>query len=245
MCTSLLQFDVSQPPLDDPDVRRALVLALDRAALNEQFSEGVALLATSVLPPAMPGFSPDLPRFEFDAQAARDALAASTYGDGELPTLVINQSGLGQEPSDFILAVANMWTEALGVEIEIEQLDPEDYSRAAREQHGHIVSYGWCADYPDPENFLDVLYHSDSNFNVAGFDNPQVDALLEAARSEPDVAVRLDLYRQAETIIVGDVAAIPLTHSVQHILVKPYVKNYVLVPIGALVIPQVTLDYEE
>jgi ABC-type oligopeptide transport system substrate-binding subunit len=193
----------------------------------------------------MPGVSSDLPRFTFDAQAAQDALAASSYAGAELPPIIVNEAGSGQAPSDFITAIAEMWRQTLGLSIEIQQLDPLDYTRAAREQHGHIVSYGWCADYPDPENFLDILFHSGSDFNVGGYTNPEVDAFLEAARSAPDTAARLDLYRQAETRVLGDVVTIPLAHSVADVLVQPYVKGYVLTPIGALVIPGLTLEFDE
>jgi len=243
MCTTLLQLDVSRPPLDDANVRRALALALDRAALIELFNPG-SLLANTVLPPAMPGYASDLPRFTFDAQAAVDALAASSYAGGDIPAIIINEGGSGQAPSGFVTAIADMWRGNLGLSVEIQQLDPLDYTRAAREQHGHVVSYGWCADYPDPENFLDILFHSGSEFNVGGYANPAVDALLESARSEPDAAVRLDLYRQAETTLLGDFATLPLAHSVADVLVQPYVKNYILPPIGALVIPSLTLEFD-
>jgi oligopeptide transport system substrate-binding protein len=245
LCTTLLQLDISRPPLDDPAVRRALILALDRAALNEQFNQGASLLAHTVLPPAMPGYSSDLPRFTYDQQAAAAALAASSYAGADLPAIIINEAGSGQAPSAFITAVADMWRQALGLSVEIQQLDPLDYTRAARAQHGHVVSYGWCADYPDPENFLDILFHTRSGFNVGGYSSAEVDALLEAARSEPDAAARLDLYRQAETRILGDIATIPLTHSVADVLVQPYVKNYVLSPLGALVIPLLTFEFDE
>jgi ABC-type transport system substrate-binding protein len=245
LCTTLLQLDVTRPPLDDPNVRRALVLALNRDELNNLFNQGGALLAHTVLPPAMPGFSSDLPRIPFDAQAAVDAQAASSYAGAALPTIILNEAGSGQAPSTFITAVADMWRGTLGVTVEIQQLDPVDFTRAAREQHGHAVSYGWCADYPDPENFLDTLFHSESGFNVGGYANPEVDALLVAARSEPDEATRLGLYRQAESLILNDTATIPLAHSVSDVLVQPYVKGYVLTPIGVLVIPSLTMEFPE
>jgi oligopeptide transport system substrate-binding protein len=245
MCTTLLQLDTTKPPLDDPNVRRALVLALNREELNNLFNQGGALLANTVLPPAMPGYSSDLPRTPFDAQAAVDALAGSSYAGAALPTIILNEAGSGQAPSTFITAIADMWRGTLGVAVEIQQLDPTDYTRAAREQHGHVVSFGWCADYPDPENFLDTLFHTGAGFNVAGYSNPQVDGLLEAARSEPDIAVRLDLYQQAESLILSDTATIPLAHSVSDVLVQPYVRGYILTPIGALVIPSLTLDFSE
>ncbi len=245
LCTTLLQLDTTQPPLDDPQVRRALALALDRDTLIDRLAHGFDLRADTVLPPAMPGFSPEgLPRYDFDPDAARAALAASRYADG-LPPLVINEAGFGESPSDFISAVSEMWQTTLGVTITIEFLDARHLTEAARKQHGHVVSYGWCADYPDPQNFLDILFHTDSDFNVAGYSNPEVDALLEDARSELDPARRLELYHRAEGLILEDVATIPWSHSVSDVLVKPYVKGFVAAPIGVPLMHRLELDYAE
>ncbi len=241
MCTSLLQFDTSQPPMDDPDVRRAFALAVDKVTLLDRFSQNLDLPAISVLPPAMPGYSTDgLPQFEYDPEAARAALAQSKYA-GKLPPIVVNESGFSA-PSDFINALAEMWRTTLGAEVRVELLDPRNYTKAAHDHHGHIVSYGWCADYPDPENFLDILFHSQSGFNVAGYDNPEVDQLLEQARTEANPARRLAFYHQAETAILADNASVPLIHSVYDVLVKPYVKGYTLAPMGAPYVHLLSLE---
>jgi ABC-type oligopeptide transport system substrate-binding subunit len=102
--------------------------------------------------------------------------------------------------------------------------------------------YTWCADYPDPENFLEVLFYSTSSFNISAYSNPQVDAWLAEARADPDPAHRLDLFRQAETQILSDVAVIPWLYPTTERLVKPYVKGYVLPPMGAPVIHLVRLE---
>jgi oligopeptide transport system substrate-binding protein len=104
-----------------------------------------------------------------------------------------------------------------------------------------MVSYGWCADYPDPENFLDVLYYTGGVFNVAGYTNPAVDTLLETARVELDVAARLALYQEIERLLLEDVAAIPLAHGVQDALVNDRVNGFVLSPMGVRILPEISL----
>jgi ABC-type oligopeptide transport system substrate-binding subunit len=91
---------------------------------------------------------------------------------------------------------------------------------------------GWCADYPDPENFADALFHTGATQNASHYSNPQVDTLLENARVEKDVSKRIEMYQQAEQMIVNDAPAVFLTHPIGHELVKPYVKGYVFSPIG-------------
>ena len=87
-----------------------------------------------------------------------------------------------------------------------------------------------------------ILYHSDSDFNVAGFSNSEVDALLEEARVELDPGKRLALYQEVESRLLAEVAAVPLGHSVSDVLINPKVKGYVLSPIGVPIVPLLSLD---
>ena len=84
---------------------------------------------------------------------------------------------------------------------------------------------GWSADYPDPQNFLDIQFHSKSMGNNTRYSNPQVDRLLEQARVEQDVETRMSYYQQAEEIIIADAPWIPLYHGTEYVLIKPYVKG--------------------
>jgi ABC-type oligopeptide transport system substrate-binding subunit len=97
---------------------------------------------------------------------------------------------------------------------------------------GNIFSSGWCADYPDPENFLDLLFHTASAQNLSGYHNGEIDALLEEARTESDVGRRLTLYQEIERLIVADAPVVFVAHSLSAVLVKPELQGYVLTPIG-------------
>jgi oligopeptide transport system substrate-binding protein len=125
-----------------------------------------------------------------------------------------------------------MWEQNLGVKITIENVEPDKYfDRLYSGQHGQLFSSGWCADYPDPENFADVLFHSGAQQNIGNYSNPTLDTLLNQARTEQNVAKRIQLYQQAEQIIVQDAPALVISHPVSYMLVKPYVKGFVLTPI--------------
>ena len=93
-----------------------------------------------------------------------------------------------------------------------------------------MFSLGWIADYPDPQNFLDLKFHSASANNETKYSNPDVDKLLEQARGEQDQAKRLTLYQQAEQKIVNDAPWVPLYHGKGGVLIKPYVKGYTIPP---------------
>ena len=234
-------FNVNEPPFDDPEVRRALNLATDKEFLSTEFLEGLVVPAPGVLPPGMPGYNKSLEGQDFDPEEARSALDATGKAD-ELNDVKILTSGQGAAPSDILQAVVAMWQENLGVTIEIEQEDFGLFLRDIDEGNFQMFSLGWIADYPDPQNFLDIKFHSESANNETGYSNPDVDALLEQARGEADQAARLELYQQAEQLIVDDAAWVSLYHGKNTYLVKEWVTGYA---VPAFVIPNlryVTVD---
>ena len=132
------------------------------------------------------------------------------------------------------------WTRGkriLGVTVRPTLVDPEEYIYHLEEQTGHLFTYGWVADYPDPENFLDLLLHSDSH--DSRYFNPFYDSLLEQARVTQDREARLQLYRQAEQLLLDDTGIIPLFHVHEFALIQPYVRNFAVGPVGQPVIANV------
>jgi len=233
LCTHYVVFDVRRPPFDDLNVRKAFSMAFDRQKYIGVVLDGQALPAHGLFPPGLPGFNSALKGLPYDPAQARQLLAQSRYGgpDG-LPRIVFSNIGIGSYIGADVAAMAEMWEQNLGVRITVENLEPDTYSEQIHAgNHGQLFSGGWCADYPDPENFADVLFHSSSPRNDGGYSNSQLDALLEAARVEQGVMERMALYQQAEQIIVEDAAALFTIYSLSYQLVKPYVKGYVFTPI--------------
>jgi len=232
MCTTYVGFDSRQPPFDDPLVRRAFSYALDQERLVSGLLEGNALRATGPLPPGMPGYVTRDPAYPFDPQRAMELLAEAGYTPEELPVLTYTTAGYG-EVGSFETAVISMWQENLGVTVQTQLLDPFIYNEELYAGNvGHLYSSGWCADYPDPQNFLDVLFHSRSAQNLGGFGQEQIDALLEEARTVSDPAQRMALYAEIEQRIIDQAPAVFVAHSLSAVLVKPYIVGYELTPIG-------------
>ena len=149
-----------------------------------------------------------------------------------MPPVIFTNYGVGSSISGDVSALAEMWEQNLSVTITVENIEPNFYyDQIYSGNHGQLFTGGWCADYPDPENFADVLFHSGSPQNNGGYSNPELDALLEAARVERDVTKRIGMYQQAERLIVNDAAALFTAHSLSYQLVKPYVKGYIFTPI--------------
>jgi ABC-type transport system substrate-binding protein len=235
MCTDTIGLNNRMPPFDDMRVRQAFNYALDKERLIEIFTNGNGLVAQGALPPGMPGYNSDLRGYPFDPDKARQLLAEAGYDPAAAPPITYYLAGY-DDVGSYTTAVISMWQDNLGVTIQPVLLDPFIYNDELYSGNiGHIYSSGWCADYPDPQNFLDILYHTGSVQNLSGFSDTAVDTLLEQARSQRDTSTRITLYQQAEQMIVQQAPVVFVSHSVSAVLVKPRLQNYELLPIG---IPQ-------
>ncbi len=225
-----LGFNHAKPPFDDPKVRQAFCLAMDKDKIIRLVLKRMVRRADGILPPGLPGYNPQLKGLTYNPERARELIRKSKYKvASNLPPIILTTAGRG-ELSNLDGALVDMWRRNLGVEVKVRQLEPEKYAYVLREEKDELFELGWVADYPDPQNFLDVLFHSRGEENVGEYSNPRVDALLEQARVERDSEVRLSLYRQAEELLVQDAACLPLFFDVDYVLVKPYVKGFVGTP---------------
>ncbi len=222
-------FNTRQAPFDDANLRNALSLAIDREFLAREFLLDLVVPAKGILPPGMAGYNEALPDIPFDPDSARDLLDQAG-GAGVIDNATILTSGQGATPSDILQAVLAMWEQELGVTVTIEQEDFGLFLRDIDDGSFEMFSLGWIADYPDPQNFLDIKLHSESANNEAGYSNPEVDALLDQADREADEVARLELYQQAEELIVDDMPWAPLYHGKATYLVKPYVEGFEIPP---------------
>ena len=237
-------FNTTEPPFDDVKVRQAFNYAVDRSTLASTIYEDLVVPAEGILPPGFPGFNPELKGYDYNPEKARQLIQESKYGSADaMPRITLTIPGsFGAEPSPPIVAMLAMWEQNLGVEIGMLRTEWATFLQDLHQNRFQMFGgVGWIADYPDPENFLDVLFHSESNNNQSNYSNGQLDLLLERARVELEESKRFELYHQAEAIIVEDAPWVPLWHSNGgSVLVKPFVNDYFLFP---LVIPKYRYVY--
>jgi oligopeptide transport system substrate-binding protein len=182
----------------------------------------------------MPGYNEDLQGYPYDPEKARQLIAESRYGDvSKLPEITINVPGGGGAADRQVSAIVEMYKQNLGVDVAIEQTDWATYLQDLRAHRYQMfgLTAGWIGDYPDPQDFLDILFHSGSRNNDMEYSNPEVDRLLEEARGEQDFEKRMELYQQAEKTILEDAPIVPLTHDAEYWLTKPYVKGMIYPPV--------------
>lgn len=232
-------FNTKVPPFDDPNVRQAFAEAVDREKIANVVLKGVIPVANGILQPGLPGYDPNSKALPYDPEHARQLLKESRYADN-MPevTLAISGGGATVGPTDE--AIVQMWKENLGIDVRIQQAESATFFSDLDQGNLQLFHLGWVMDYPDPENILDLLFHSRSQQNAAQYGrgpegsaphSRQVDSLLEQARTEQDQAKRFDLYRRAQQLIIEDAPWIPMFFERTHAVIKPYVKGYNLTPI--------------
>ena len=236
-------FDVTKEPFNDVNVRRAFCHAVERQRIVDVLFEGSVQVASGVLPAGLPGYDPSLVAFEYDPALARQLLSESSYGSADaLPPIELTISGYANQVPAYLAAAIADWRKNLGVEVAVRQLEPEVFLYELYEERDELFSMGWIADYPNPQNFLGTLFGTGESTNIAHYSNPALDDLLDRAAAEQEEQVRLDLYQEAERLVVDEAPCLPLMYGSNHVLVRPYVSGYRLSPLGVPDLSTVSVD---
>ena len=237
-------LNVNEPPLDDVNVRQALNYAIDKQEIASIVLGDLVEPADGILPPNFPGYDVGVRGYEFDPTLAKQLLEKSKYGEDleNIPPITITTPGsFGANVSLDMEVVLQMWERNLGITAEFQQTEYATFLKDLHKGRFQMFDIGWIADYPDPENFLDILFHSKSSNNHTHYSNPEVDELLMKARVETDTDARYALYNQAEQKILDDAPWVPLWFDGESkLLVKPTVHDYLLPP---LIIPRLRYVY--
>ena len=237
-------LNVNEPPLDDIKVRQALNLAIDKKEIATIVLGDQVVPAKGILPPGFPGYNESISGYEFEPERALQLLRDSKYGDDldNLPPITITTPGsFGANVSLDMEVILAMWEKNLGIKTEFQQTEYATFLKDLNKRRFQMFDIGWIADYPDPENFLDVLFYSDSSNNHTNYNNPRVNTLLEKARVERDEMLRFSIYNEVEQTILDDAPWIPLWYSGErYLLVKPNVHDYLQTP---LIIPKLKHVY--
>jgi len=236
-------FNTTKPPFDDVNIRHAFCRAVDKDKLASLVFKDMVQPADGILPPGMPGFNKGLSGLNYDVNKARELIAASKYGGvSKLPPITITTMGWGGVISPELEAIIYEWRQNLGVEVKVRQLEPQRFLYHLKQEKDEMFHIGWVADYPHPQDFLEVLFHSGADNNYSEYSNPEIDALLDMASVELESDLSLALYQQAEQKLVEDAACLPLWFGRNYILVKPYVKGYNLNPQGLAMLNSVSVE---
>ncbi|OQY68934.1 MAG: hypothetical protein B6D46_02210 [Polyangiaceae bacterium UTPRO1] len=242
LVTNYLGFNCAMPPFDDRRVRQALNYAVDKDDVIALLS-GRGVVATSFVPPGMPGYTSATRGYPYDPERARALLREAGLGAGFATELWTQSSDLdlkiGQKVQHDLAAV--------GVTMTMKQLAWSSFLEAIRQpRRVPLFDLAWSADFPDPSNFLDVLFQSgrsDAN-NHTFYANPTFDRLLARARPLTDPAARNRAYAKAERLLVDDAPVLLLYHPITYVMLQRRVHGYALHPLLPARFTDVWLDPE-
>jgi oligopeptide transport system substrate-binding protein len=261
LCTFFYGFVNTKPPFDNSLVRKAFSASIDRQSLIDNVTRGYQLPAKHFAPPGVFGAPPvDEVGIEYDPERAKMWLAEAGYPDGEGLGEIILMHNVGEAHAAIAQAVVTMWEETLNVDVKIETREWEVYLQTLDkdtpvEDVPHIFRMGWCADYPDENNWVHQVFNSSawSNRVRRGCVDPnceevqptQFDELTVQAAEEPDPEKRKELYREAERILIEEETALaPIYHFTFITMSKPWVTVRYDSPMGGSPIKDWRIDFE-
>lgn len=229
LATYYYEFNTTKAPFNDPRVRKALNIALDKDIIADKVLGQGQRPAWLISQPDIGGVTLKNPDYaswprEKRIEEAKKLLAAAGFGpDHPLSfNLLYNTSESHQR---IAIAASSMWKKNLGVNVKLQNQEWKTMLDTMHTGNFDVVRYAWIADYDDAATFLNNYRTGDSE-NTSKYSNPAYDDALKSAAKASDLAKRGEYYQQAEDMLARDVPAIPVYHYVRAHLVKPWVGGF-------------------
>jgi peptide/nickel transport system substrate-binding protein/oligopeptide transport system substrate-binding protein len=231
-------FNTSEGPLANRMVRQAFNYALDRETMVRDINKNRYKAGYGFLPPGTYGYDPQLRPYPFEPQQARALLAKAGYPGGKGLPVFQMWSGAKSVDIEREHEAIKGYLADVGIRVEIHyNTNWPIFNAQVYEGKFPIFRYGWVADVPEPDNFLYRLFHSQSRNNMTRYHNEKVDRLLDRARGEQVYLKRIELYREAERLIMGDAPVVPLNYYSYERVFQPYVQSIEVSALGDPYIP--------
>ncbi len=233
-------LNTRRKPLDDVRVRRALALALDREEITRTATGAGEVPAYSLVPLGISGYMPE----QFSTENVREAqrlLAEAGYPDGiGFPKLEILYN-TQQAHQTIAQLVRKQWEKNLGITASTRNEEWGSYQTSIRQFEFDVARRAWIADYIDPNSHLDIMV-TDGENNNTGWSNAEYDRLIAAARAETDENKRVELFHQAERILMDEMPLIPIYYYVDKNMVKSDVRGFYRNPLDQHPLSAIWID---
>ena len=241
-------YQTQKAPFDDPKVRQAFTLAVDRTYIVEKVTQTGQVEAGGFVPAGVSDaegasgddfrtkggdyFAPTDADYEANCEKARELLAEAGYPNGEGFPVVEYLYNTDDNHKAIAEALQSMWQTELGVTVTLNNQEWATFLQTRKDGDYSIARNGWIADYNDPMCFLDMWITGGGN-NDAQYSNPDYDKLIADAKATTDPAARMDLMHQAEDLIMGqDWALNPLYYYTQMFMLDSSVQGMYYTPLG-------------
>ena len=240
-----LAYNTTVAPFDNPAVRRALNMAIDKQAIIDVVFQGSGQIAKNPIPPTMWSYNDDIVDDSYDPEAARAALEAEGVTDLSMKIWAMPVQRPYNPNARRMAELMQEDFANVGVTVEIVSYEWGEYlERSKAEDRDGAVLLGWTGDNGDPDNFLAVLLGCDgvTRSNRAQWCNAEFDSLIQQAKVLPTQEERTVLYEQAQEIFKEQAPWATIAHSVVYMTMRPEVEGYVVHPLGGHIFNQVGLS---
>jgi oligopeptide transport system substrate-binding protein len=241
-CTYAVMFHQQKEPFTDPEVRKAFAYALDREAWVSDVLQGLGAPALTWIPPGFPGFQEGETRYAYDPAKAVQTLTDAGYTvengqlmkDGQAFPIELTFSDSPRNRTRYEWLAAK-FKEELGLDMPLNPVEATTYTSLTKDiaTAPQMFILGWCADYPDPQNWLSVYWKTGAFGERIGFTNPEMDEIMNQADAELDPERRAELYAEAQDMLVEGGYVAFMWNNVNAYLVKPWVQGVTETPMDA------------
>ncbi len=230
-------MNTTKPPFDDVRVRRAVNMAIDKAAIIEAVYQGAGVVAKNPIPPTLWSYNDDIKDYPYDPAAAQKLMIEAGLAEGFDTDLWYIPVSRPYNPSGKRVAELIQYDLAkIGIRATLKSDEWSAYRTRLQNGDMSMALYGWTGDNGDPDNFLDVLLGCTSarvgGNNIAKWCNTDYDKLVTEAKRTSDRAEREKLYREAQVIFHDQAPWVPIAHSVVFMATRANVKGFKMDPLG-------------
>jgi len=231
-------MQIKTKPLDNKKVRQAINYAINKEQLDQEAFQGMDSITDRIIPLGMPGSSPTKVVYPYNPKRAKELLMEAGYSGGKgLPPIEF-WSAQKAEMTRKELDIVKSNLADVGINLQINtETNWKKFEEMLTSYKTPMFRYAWYADIPDPDNFLGILFDSKSKYNFTGYNRTEVDKLLDMAKKEVNSLQRVDFYRKAEEMIMGDAVIVPTINHVSQQAYQPYVRGVEVNALGGPYIP--------
>lgn len=216
------------PPFDDIRVRQAVLHAIDIEAILATVLDGIGALLTGPVPTVANFYEPDVTRYEYDPQRARQLLAEAGYPNGFQTTLFTYIGG----PAVPVSTIVQDMLRQVGIQVNLRALEIAAWSETVAGSDVPMT-FMRLTRSSDPHEFLIPILHSESvpQSNYSRYANERVDQLIHEGSIETNPDRRAEIYSEVQKIVVGDAVAAWIFSDVVAVVTKPYIEGFQLDPL--------------
>lgn len=241
-----LAFNTQKAPFNNPDVRKALSIAINKPHIIEAIFQGNAAQAKNFIPPSMWGHNDDIGEYEYNPEKAKEILEQAGLTEGFEIALWAMPVQRAYNPNARRMAeiIQTDW-EKIGVKAKIVTYEWAEYLTRLRAGEHDAALVGWIGDNGDPDNFFSVTLScnaAQSGSNYARWCDSEFDEIIKEARMTNDHEKRVELYLKAQEILHREQPVMNIAHSTIYMPLRKNVMNYIIDPLGTHNFNQVELE---